>query len=91
MIKELVEKDLLPCPFCGVVPKICICDDEGNIRDENYLNDSFSGLSFGIEHTLAQEGAEYCPIATYKGEGIGAILYDSVDELVRYWNRRAKI
>lgn len=81
---------LRPCPFCGVVPKIYICDDEGNIHDENYLHDSYSGLSFGIEHTIEQKGAENCPIATYEDEKIGVMLFDSVDELAECWNKRIK-
>ena len=28
-----VEKELLPCPFCGSEIRIVVCDDEGNIHD----------------------------------------------------------
>lgn len=29
---------LKPCPFCGGKVSIVFCDDEGNLRDDDYLS-----------------------------------------------------
>ena len=87
MIKD---KRLLPCPFCGVVPEIAVCDDEGNIHDEEYVKDPWSGLHYKIVHHTEQPGAENCPIACYNDgfDDLGTQYYDSIDELLCAWNRR---
>ncbi len=88
---KLAKKPALdPCPFCGMRAKIVICDDEGNIHDEDYRNNPYSGLSFGIIHdsTCADDD---CPIATYAGDGIlGRHLYDTKDDAIEAWNRRSQ-
>lgn len=85
-----VEAKLLPCPFCGIKPKIIICDDEGNIKrkPEEYITDPWSGLSFAIVHPIDEE--QCCPIATDKDDDIvlGNNLYGSLEELIEMWNKR---
>ena len=85
------DERLLPCPFCGVVPQILICDDEGNVHEEDgYMDDPWSGLTFAISHHCRQDGAVDCPIATFNldDEILGTRLYYSIDELVETWNSR---
>ena len=86
----ITDKRLLPCPFCGVVPEIAICDDEGNIHDEEYAKNPYSGLHYEIIHHTEQPGAENCPIACHNDgfDGLGTQLYDSIDELLCAWNVR---
>lgn len=86
----ITDKRLLPCPFCGVVPEIAICDDEGNMHDEEYAKNPWSGLGYKIIHHVEQPGAENCPIASYDDgfDGLGTQLYDSIDELIQVWNSR---
>lgn len=83
------QVELRPCPFCGKTPTILICDGEGNIHDQEYERDPWSGLYYGLRHE--QDGIdpnEACPIATHAGEILGTQLYESVDELARRWNGR---
>lgn len=39
------------CPFCGGQIDIVITDEEGNIHDEEYAQNAWSGLCYAIEHT----------------------------------------
>lgn len=82
----LTDKRLKPCPFCGKVPLIYVCDDEGNIHTDEYMDDPYSGLTFGLCHE--ESDGQICPIAHYEGEILGTVLYDSIDELVECWNVR---
>lgn len=81
-------KELKPCPFCNGEAQIVICDDEGNLRDEGYENDPWSGLSYQIIHV--HEDNESCPIAKYEidGASMGVYLYESRDEAIQTWNLR---
>ena len=85
-----VEAKLLPCPFCGIKPKIIICDDEGNIKrnPEEYIADPWSGLSFALIHPM--DKGQHCPVETDKDDCIvlGNCLYGSLDEIIEMWNRR---
>lgn len=84
------ELELKPCPFCGRVPEILVCDDEGNIHDEpGYEEEAWSGLTFAIKHEIEDiDPNRECSIATHKGEMIGALLYYSREELTERWNER---
>lgn len=73
------------CPFCNGEAHIVVCDDEGNIRDEEYERDPYSGLSYAIVHN---EPSGACPIATY--DAPLPWLYDSQDSAVHVWNRRVE-
>lgn len=87
MIKD---KRLKPCPFCGQVPMIYVCDDEGNIKDDDYANNPWSGLCYSICYEMddSKGNNNVCPIATFESEILGTQLYDTIDELVERWNRR---
>jgi len=88
--EHILEDDrLLPCPFCGKAPQIAICDDEGNYHDIDYIDDPWSGLSFGLVHSTNEEDPDKCcPIATFEGEAMGTVSYDTIDELIERWNKR---
>lgn len=82
-----IEKQFIPCPFCGQKPTIIFTDDEGNWKDqqsEEYLDDPWSGLSFSICHDN-----EDCPISPCEmdcGFPIYGAYYDSPEEAVNDWN-----
>ena len=81
-----MEIKLKPCPFCGQDVRIQVCDDEGNFRDESYLDDPWSGVSYAIIHEIVEDFD--CPIETHLDEIIGCTLYDSKKELIDSWNNR---
>lgn len=76
--------ELRPCPFCGGEVSVVVLDEEGNVRDEEYERDPYSGLSYAVAHD-DPNGA--CPIATY--DAPLPWLYDSRDSVAHVWNRRA--
>ena len=75
-------KKLKPCPFCGCKSKIVQCDDEGNVRGEEYESNPWSGLGYRIVHE-----SDDCPIST--GEDGYNLIYDSREEAESHWNQRA--
>lgn len=74
--------ELKLCPFCDYKPKIVQCDDEGNIRGEEYESNPWSGLGYRVVHE-----SDDCPIST--GEDGYNLIYDSQEEAESHWNRRA--
>lgn len=84
--EAMEETKLFPCPFCGGAAKIIICDDEGNIRDEEYKEHPYSGLAYMITHDI--ESNEDCPIARHADDGaqMGVWLYDTEEEAIEAWN-----
>ncbi len=65
--------ELKPCPFCGRYPKIEYGGHE---------------TLWQIFHPFESDEDE-CPIATYADESLGAWMYDTKEEAVDAWNRRA--
>lgn len=80
---------LKSCPFCGGSAKIVLCDDEGNLHDEDYALRPYSGVGFKIRHTH-EENPE-CPIAGYEVDGgiVGGVyIYDTKEQATESWNKR---
>ena len=81
--------ELKPCPFCGGIVSIALCDDEGNLHDEAYREHPYSGLGFMLRHTY--EDNPECPIAGYEDDGGilgGVCIYDTEKQAIDAWNRR---
>lgn len=75
----------LVCPFCGGEVLIVVCDDEGNIHDEEYEKDPWSGLGYMLYHDITNAVGD-CPIAGHEGEGVlGTRIYDSREEAAGAW------
>lgn len=79
-------KKLNPCPFCGEDVSLGISDDEGNMRNEEYESDPWSGITYTLIHEY-QDGVG-CPIATHPDEILGSRLYESREEATQAWNAR---
>ncbi len=77
---------LAPCPFCGGKVKLVVCDHEGNIHDDDYENDPWSGLSYAIDHDVNSNPD--CPIAHDPSEFLGRYLYDTREEAITTWNSK---
>lgn len=84
-----MDSKLKKCPFCkGKNIKIVITDDEGNIHNESYEDDPYSGLWYSIAHF----SDKHCPIAFWKDD-IGDVTYShrytTREAAIAAWNRRA--
>ena len=62
-----------PCPFCGGKVAVVICDDEGNLHDDDYLFNPYSGVGYKLRHT--HELNPECPIAEYE-EDEGTVVVE---------------
>lgn len=88
--------DLKPCPFCKRTDAVFIGvhDDEGNFHGElgsdsgnQYENDPWSGLSYGLHHA----GRGECLLCTDDYDGcMGGVLFDTPEDAAEAWNRRAE-
>lgn len=79
---------LKKCPFCGGIPRIIVCDDEGNHHSDEYEDDPWSGLGFMLYHDEKEN--PNCPIAHEEEAQCGRFIYDSRKEAALAWNRRTK-
>ena len=78
-----------PCPFCRGVVSIIVCDDEGNIHEDEYEKHPWSGLRYMLKHdTTDVPMHKSCPIATFEDEAIGTQIYNSRKEAAESWNNR---
>ena len=75
-----------PCPFCQGKAGLYVCDAEGNIHSDDYIDDPWSGLSFRIRHTEEDDKTGMCPITAAPGEGVGMWYYDTAEEAIQSWN-----
>lgn len=82
-------KKIKPCPFCGGTITFNVTDDEGNIHDEDYINEPWSGLWFEIVHRA--EDYPECVIAKPYGESLTGTGYPNKEAAIAKWNKRAKI
>lgn len=83
------EKKLKPCPFCGSEIRVVCTDDEGNLHDEDYERNPWSGLGYKLYHDITDVEDENCPIARHEGEGeMGVWIYDTKEEAIEAWNKR---
>ena len=79
----------LICPFCKGKVRVAICDDEGNIHDDGYKDDPWSGLGYLLVHEEKDvPKGKHCPIATFDRDelGLGTMIYDSREEAEEAWN-----
>lgn len=81
----MIEK-LIPCPFCGREARLQLTDEEGNFKDESYLENPYSGVGYVIVHDISD--SETCPIATHCDEVLGTNIYTSKEAAINAWNRR---
>lgn len=79
------------CRYCGGEIRTVICDDEGNIHDDEYLKNPFSGVGYKLAHDLSDvpDGVK-CPICTFDDEitSIGTWIYDTAEEAYAAVTRR---
>ena len=76
-----------PCPFCRGKVSIVVCDDEGNMHNEEYEKKPWSGLGYQLKHDVVDVPTHVkCPIATHEGETIGMWIYNSRKEAADAWN-----
>lgn len=83
----MTEK-LRPCPFCGGEARLQLTDDEGNFRDESYLENPYSGVGYVIVHDISD--SETCPIATDPDSSQGSYIYASKEAAINAWNGRTE-
>lgn len=84
----MTEK-LRPCPFCGGEAKLQLTDDEGNFKDESYLENPYSGVGYVIMHDISNS-TSYCPIATDSDSSQGSYIYASKEAAINAWNGRTE-
>lgn len=86
------EKKLKPCPFCGSEIRVICTDDEGNLHDEDYERNPWSGLGYVLYHDITDVVDENCPIAKHECEGMmGIWIYDTKEEAIEAWNNRTEL
>lgn len=84
-----MNKKLRPCPFCGGEAKLQLTDDEGNFKDESYLENPYSGVGYVIMHDTSNS-TDCCPIATDSDSSQGSYMYTSKEAAINAWNGRTE-
>lgn len=87
MKQKHIELD--PCPFCGGEARIQLCDEEGNWRNEEYLENPYTGIGYVIVHDSIM-AKRNCPISTNPDDdmGLGEVVYDTEESAADAWNGR---
>ena len=86
---DLCESHLdMPCGCDGCPYGNVRRDDDGNLHDDDYLFNPYSGVGYKLRHT--HELNPECPIAEYEeDEGtVGVHIYDTAEDAIEAWNRR---
>ena len=92
LVKKAEEytSQLRKCPFCGCDVGITICDEEGNDKPLDYLDDPYSGIAFKIKHDnggcFLCDFNEISPIYSVENDDFDKALA----QLVSDWNGGAK-
>ena len=92
LVKKAEEytSQLRKCPFCGCDIGITICDEEGNDKPLDYLDDPYSGIAFKIKHDnggcFLCDFNEISPIYSVENDDFDKALA----QLVSDWNGGAK-
>ena len=83
----MTEK-LRPCPICGGEVRLQLTDEEGNFKDESYLENPYSGVGYVLVHDISD--SETCPIATHCDEVLGTYIYTSKEAAINAWSGRTE-
>lgn len=75
------DEKLRPCPFCGGKARLQPTDDEGNFKDESYLENPYSGVGYVIMHDTSNS-TDCCPIATDSDSSQGSYIYASKEAAI---------
>lgn len=92
LVRKIVtrESEMRECPFCGCNVGITICDDEGNDKLLDYLDDPYSGIAFKFNHDnggcILCDFNEISPIYSVEDDDFD----EALDKLVSDWNGGAK-
>ena len=82
------------CPFCrGGFDIVCI-DENDNMEEVEYLDDypelkREHAYTYGVLHTVMKHPD--CPIATVGRKLLGEVEYDTIEEVIDVFNRRAAV
>lgn len=80
-----MDAELKPCPFCGgTIDGFEIRDDEGNLHDEDYERNPYSGLHYRIIHD--KTASPNCPARNE--EDTVTSQHDSKEDAIAAWNHR---
>jgi hypothetical protein len=74
--------ELKPCPFCGTIPEIQICDRDGMIYPgSDYEENQWNGSGYRLVRTTGYP---------FKYAVIGSDIYDTSESAEEAWNKMAQ-